>query len=220
MGAGWKPGKRTYLFAVLALLGGGVPAAADVISFGGLITQSTSDGTGPAVNNPSLNNILDGEQYTVTVNFTGSVTVPGTYALSSASISFSVPGAPASETSFGPFQCAAQSTLACFTVSTAGSFYDISLLGCLTTGSGCQSGNELDANFMIPETGLNSQNVAAQGIFALTPLDLLEDDGTTDIQASVTTYSASSVPEPSSVVLLLALLAWIVPRLRLTRTPH
>jgi hypothetical protein len=31
-------------------------------SIGGLITQSTQDGTGPAVNNPALNNIADGAQ--------------------------------------------------------------------------------------------------------------------------------------------------------------
>ena len=39
-------------------------ASAGTLSIGGLITQSTSDGTGPALNNPSLNNVADLESYT------------------------------------------------------------------------------------------------------------------------------------------------------------
>ena len=46
------------------------PAAADTITFGGAIAQSTQDGTGPAANNPDLNNIEDGDLYVVTLDFT------------------------------------------------------------------------------------------------------------------------------------------------------
>ncbi len=38
----------------------GSRAQASVITLPGSITQSTPDGTGPAVNNSSLNNIVDG----------------------------------------------------------------------------------------------------------------------------------------------------------------
>jgi hypothetical protein len=78
-------------------------------------------------------------------------------------------------------------------------------LACLTTGSGCPLGNQLDANFSIVAGGLNSQNVAATGM-GLAPLDLLEDDGVTDIHGSVTSYSQTAVPEPSS----LDLSAWVL----------
>jgi hypothetical protein len=39
---------------------------ADTLTIGGAINQSTQDGTGPAVNNPSLNNISDGDSTTST----------------------------------------------------------------------------------------------------------------------------------------------------------
>jgi hypothetical protein len=44
-----------------------------------------------------------------------------------------------------------------------------------------------------------------RGISGIIPLDLLEDDGVTDIHASVTRYSyapAAAVPEPSAFVML------------------
>ena len=178
-------------------------AVADIITFGGAITQSTLDGTGPAVNNPGLNNILDLQAYTVTLGFLGSITAPGTYNLNS--LTFSVPTAPASEISFGSIS---------LTITTAGGFDQFSVLGCLTTGGGCFVGNQLDANFKIPAASLNSQNVTAIGLDPPHPLDLLEDDGITDIQGTITTYSntgpASTVPEPSLVGLLVCLLAGLV----------
>src|SRR5215510_557101 len=161
-----------FVFAVLAVSGFANVAFADIISFGGAITQSTPDGTGPAVNNPSLNNILDLQTYLVTLMFTGSITAPGTYNLTGGSLTFSVPSAPASEASFGSLS---------LTITANGGFDDFSFLGCLTTGSGCLVGNQLDANFRILATGLNSQNVTATGLDPPHPLDLLEDDGTTDI---------------------------------------
>ena len=176
-------------------------ALADSITFGGVITQSTQDGTGPAVNNPSLNNIRDGDAYSVMLGFAGQVTTTGTYDLTGASLVFRDLTNSAMEASFHFIS---------LTVSADGSFDNISLLGCLTTGSGCNLGNELAANFRIPLGSLNSQNVAAQGIPNLNPsLDLLEDDGVTDIQGSVTTYSY--IPEPWTVALLwpvLPVLVW------------
>ncbi len=169
-------------------------AYADVLTFSGSITQSISDGTGPAVNNPSLNAIKDGDPFAVTLNINGSITSPGTYTNFSGAI-FSDTAVPAGETSFGPIS---------LTINPDGSGLDnISMLGCLTTGSGCPFGNQLAANFAIPVADLNAQNVVANGIPGLTPLDLLEDDGTTDIQGMISGYSyTSSVPEPSTLSLL------------------
>src|SRR5260221_1128617 len=75
-------------------------AFADIITFGGMITQA-QDPTEPAANNPTLNNIQVLQPYLVTLMFTGSLTAPGTYDLTGGSLTFSVPTAPASEASFG-----------------------------------------------------------------------------------------------------------------------
>jgi len=173
-------------------------AAADVIVFNGKITQSTQDFTGPAQNNLSLNNIQDLQAYTATLNFTGSITSPGTYDLTGSSFTFNVPSALATESAFGSIS---------LTITAGGGFDQFSLLACLTTGSGCVFGNQLTANFEIPVGSLNSQNVAATGLDQPHPLDLLEDDGITDIHGSIDSYSysggrTSDVPEPSSIVLL------------------
>jgi hypothetical protein len=194
-------GVRTWVVlavspVVAALLAG--PAAADTITIGGQITQATAQGTGPALNNPELNAILSGDAYTVTLDFTGAIGGPGTYNLAGASVTFADAAAAATETSFSG---------ASFTVAPVGSMDQISMLGCLTTGSGCLLGNYLALNFMIPAAGLNLSGVSAQPIFGLTPLDLLEDDGTTDIQGSVTGYAytgqgATPTPEPGTLTLL------------------
>src|SRR4030088_2777957 len=55
-------------------------AVADIITFGDTITQP-QDPTEPAANNPTLNNILILQPYTVTLGFLGSITTPGTYNL-------------------------------------------------------------------------------------------------------------------------------------------
>ena len=145
-----------------------------------------------------MNNVLDLDAYLVTLIFPGSINAPGTYDLTGSSLTFSDPAAPATETSFGSIS---------LTITLNGGFDEFSLLGCLTTGSGCFVGNQLDADPKIPGRALlNSQSVAAIGLDPPHPLDLLEDDGITDIQGTITTYSytgpASSVPEPSLAGLL------------------
>jgi hypothetical protein len=164
---------------------------AGAINFSGLITQSTSDGTGPAANNPSLNSIADMDNFLVTLTFAGSITAPGTYSLPGATLTFLDTSASVSETSFSSES---------FSVVSDGGFFDLSLQGCLSTGSGCLVGNSLSANFQIPSAGLNSANVMAQMVPNLfPPLDLLEDDGVTDIQGSINSYSYSGAPEPTTI---------------------
>jgi len=186
------------LFAIVATCEFGGYASADTLTFGGGITQSTQDGTGPAVDNPGLNNILDGDVYTASLDFTGSISGPGAFDLTGASLIFQDPSVSAIETSFASIS---------LSISPDAGFFDLSLLGCLNTGSGCAGGNQLDANFRILMTDLNSKTpVAATGLDQPHPMDLLEDDGGTDIQGSIATYSyrrsASPVPEPSSLSLL------------------
>jgi hypothetical protein len=176
-----------------------LPAAlvADTITLGGAITQGTEDGTGPAINNVGLNDIADGDAYILTLNFSGSISGPGNYNLTGFNLSFNDPTASAVETDFNSVN---------WTVTSNAGLYRISMLACLTTGTqGCAGGNQLTLNFGIPLSGLNQQNVTAQSLPLLMPLDLLEDDGVTDIHGSVNTYSyanASEVPEPGSLALL------------------
>ena len=195
-----RSNRLLLLFALLSVcLSWSLNAAA--ITFSGQITQSTFDGTGPAGNNPGLNNIQDGQAYAVTLNFATSIAAPGTY--TPTSLLFSVPLAGASETSFG---------LLSLTITLNGSFDDFSLLGCLTTGSDCASGNQLNANFRIPSASLTSQNVAATGLDQPHPLDLLEDDGVTDLHGSIDLFSntgSAAIPEPSQAVLLGAVLVFL-----------
>jgi hypothetical protein len=184
------------LLAVLPVIGLPQFVAADTIVFQGVITQSTADGTGPAINNPALNSIADGDNFMATLNFIGAINSPGTYPLAGATLLFRDTSAGAIESDFGALS---------ITISANGLFDDISLLGCLNSGSGCLLGNQLAANFEIDGGLLNSENVAAATIFGLSPAtDLLEDDGSTDIQGSVNLYSyreseANQVPEPATV---------------------
>ena len=191
-----KPG-LALIFTSLCLAWA-APVRADTLIISGIINQSTQDGTGPAENNPDLNNILDGDVYTFDLSFTGSITAPGTYDLTGSQLLFNVGASGAAEKNFDSIS---------LTVAQSGGFDSLSILACLTTGSGCNQGNEIDLNFSILAVDLNSQNVTANAIPGLLPLDLLEDDGVTDIHGSATSYSytpggTSSVPEPSSVILI------------------
>lgn len=165
------------------------PCAANVITFGGQITQSTADGTGPASNNPALNGISDGDPFTVTVTLPGTVSGLGSYnPLPGATVAFT--DASISETAFAS---------AFLTVSADAdpSLYDISFLACLSTGSGCNVGNSLSANFAVAAADFGSASASAGAIAGLyPPVDLLEDDGITDIQGTVTNFS--NAPEPSA----------------------
>ncbi len=188
----------TWLGMIALLLGMAcVPALhADTVTIDGTINQSTQDGTGPATNNPSLNDILHGASYTVDLSFAGSIASPGIYDLAGFSLLFSVPAAGAIEKSFDSVS---------MTVAKSGNFARFSVVACLATGSGCNQGNQLDLNFMIPSVDLNSQNVAAQVVPDILPLALMEDDGNTQILGSVATYSYTSgspVPEPSAFVVV------------------
>lgn len=213
----------TLVLAVLIC--GAVPVYADTITVSGAITQSTADGTGPAANNTSLNSINDSDSYSVSLNFVGSISTPGTYnqasKLTGATLVFSDPTAPSTETAFDN----ANSTLK---ITQSAGVDTFNWLGCLTTGVfGCTGGNQLDLIFTIPAAGLNSQNVPAGAVFGQKPFELLEDDGVTDIQGTVTTYSytptASAAPEPGTFTLLasgLASLAALRRRFRSCKRTH
>ena len=191
------------MIAVLAgLAAGASPVLAGVIRIGGVITQSTPDGTGPAFNNPSLNNIQDLQAYTLILTFATPITGPGNYDLTGSSLLFRVATAPASESSFGSIN---------LSIASNGGFDDFSLLACLTTGTSCPASNQLTANFEIPAAMIGSQNVAATGLDQPHPLDLLEDEGTTDIQGSIASYSkTSAAPEPSMAVPLVCVLVGLL----------
>ena len=182
--------------ALLFLAGVATLARADVISVSGQITQSSQDGTGPAVNNTSLNNIADNDVWNLSLAFDGTLTEPGAYnALPNPILTFSDLAAGATEADFSPLS---------LTITDDGTFDQFSLFGCLNTGSGCFVGNMLSASFQIADSDLNAFSAAATGLDQPHPLDLLEDDGTTDIQGSITSYSYGApqgVPEPSTLLL-------------------
>jgi hypothetical protein len=172
-----------------------ISAYADSITINGTITQDLVDSGATAVANQSLNQIRDGDAYNVVLSFSGIVSTPGSYALSS--ILFSDPAAGASESAFisGNMNIALASPMDQFSV-----------LGCLVDAISCFQGNELDLNFQIPAVQLNQTGVTATFIPALLPLDLLEDGGNTEIQGSIDGYSytgaTSSTPEPSTLGLI------------------
>ena len=185
------------LLLLLCCLAAPAPLRADSITVGGAITQSVSDGTGPALNNPALNQIADGDSFTIRLNFAGAISAPGTYTLTG--IGFLSAGGVA-ENNFAS---------AILTIVQSGAADTLSLFAGLATGSGCNQGNELDLNFSIAAADLTSLNAAASQINGLLPLDLLEDDGVTDIHGTVTSFSNTSpastpIPEPSVVLLLLS----------------
>jgi hypothetical protein len=180
---------RRVIWAV-AMCGLASLGYAGTITIGGTITQSTSDGTGPAVNNPGLNLIADGDPFTVTLSFAGPVPAPSAspYNLTGSMLVFT--DGTVTESSFGSIS---------LSIVANGANDDLSLLACLTTGSSCGVGNELTANFAIPAASLTAQSVAATGLDQPHPMDLLEDDSVTDIQGSIAKYS--DVPEAGTIAL-------------------
>jgi hypothetical protein len=159
------------------------------------VTQSVEDGTGPAINNADLNLVLDGDSFDILASFDGPVT-SGIHDLTGLNLIFRGASSDVVERGFNSGS---------LTIAQSGGSAQFSLFGCLGTGSGCGQGNELALTFMIPGGRLNDQNVAAEGIFGLLPLDLLEDDGATDIHGTVNSYSrtaANPTPEPAAFVLM------------------
>jgi hypothetical protein len=186
----------SWLVAALVCYSFVNPALADIITFGGQITQP-QDSTVPAVNNPQLNDIALGDAYTVTFTFKGT-TIPGLQF--SPNLVFADTTDPVTLSSF---------FLVNLSIIGNGSFDDFSLLACLTGGTPCDQGNQLTANFRIPAALLKSQNVTATGLDEPHPLDILDDGGSTDIHGSITTYSytgVAAVPEPSTRALLVIVL--------------
>jgi hypothetical protein len=179
------------LFRVTAMLCYTTLAGATSIVLSGTITQSPADSGVPAVNNPSLNNIADGDAYTVTLSFTNSITMPGAYMLDSALFTDMV--ASASESAF---------TSVSLTITQSGATDQFSVLGCLAN---CAVGNQLALEFAVPAADLNAASPAAP-IPALLPMDLLEDDGNTDIHGTISSYSyqgtAANAPEPATFALV------------------
>lgn len=185
--------KRTAGLLSFLLCACGTVALADTITFGGSITQPNAN---PPAGNASLDLINLNDLYSVTLDFAAPIAGTGTYT-NFTGVAFNDLTVAASETAFDlsnvSLSIAADSNT---------SYYDFSLLACLTTGSGCYTGNQLAANFKILAADLNAASAVAQSIPSLTPLDLLEDGGLTDIQGTVTSYSytaadSNNVPEPA-----------------------
>src|SRR5258708_38389753 len=177
---------------ILAVCGLSNVAVADIINIQGSITLSPSDGGILPVNNAALNSIADGDAYVVTLNFTGSLVFPSPNLFLTGTLTFNDITHPlATESGFSTIN---------ITVAADASFADFSLLGCLTTGGGCMIGTDLSASFQIPSAVVHAQNIMATGLDQPHPFELLEDDGVTDIQRTIASYSytgVSAVPEPS-----------------------
>src|SRR5947209_15923548 len=118
----------------LLLLAGAALLHADTIIVTGTITQP-QDSTEPAANNAALNNIAGGDLFLITLNFNGAISAPGTYNTpTGASLVFTDSHAGASESSY---------LSESLTIAQSGGFDQFSLLGCLTTGTACNQGNQL-----------------------------------------------------------------------------
>ncbi len=160
----------------------------------GTVTQSTVDGTGPAVHTPALNDIVDGQSVQVTLASATPINAPGFYDLTGSSLIFSVPGA-ASEGNFGAIS---------LSLTQVGGTLDFSVYGSVADAD-CSIGNALSASFSIPAGSLGGMNVAATGLDEPHPFELLEDDGVTDLHGSISMYSNTALvttPEPASGVLV------------------
>jgi hypothetical protein len=183
-------------------------AGAGTITLGGVISQSTQDTGTPAVGNTSLNNILDGDAFSVVLNFTDPITSPGTF---TTSVLFTDASATATESGF---------ISGTMVITPSGALSQFAIVGCLIDASSCGTGNQLALDFQIPTTLLSQTGVSVQSIPALLPADLLEDGGSTDIQGGLSTYAytgsvGTATPEPSTAALtLLGIATGLVARRR------
>jgi len=122
----------------------------------------------------------------------GGITGPGVYSLTA--LNFTDLTAGVSETGF---------VSGSMTVSESGAIDQFSVLGCLPS---CGTGNQLALEFSLPQSVLYS-NGSAFPVSPLLPMDLLEDDGSTDIHGTVDSYSydgpgpGTGTPEPVSFAL-------------------
>jgi hypothetical protein len=207
----------TQALTILSALALSSHARADTMTWGGTVDVAQFlEGT--AVQNPSLNGVRDGDPYTATLTFNGSISGPGNYDLTGATLLFSDPTAGATESSFVSEN---------LSVTQDGSSYDLLLFACLSYGVCEYSGALTDilySYFSIPASAINSTNVTAAPLPLFTPFVLGEDGGETEVFGSVTNYSysngpLSSVPEPSETIPLivgLAALSFRASRQRLT----
>jgi uncharacterized protein (TIGR03382 family) len=186
--------KSKHIVAALAMLSLCGLAQAGSITLTGTITQSTADGTGPAVNNTGLNNIADGDLFKIVMNFTGLLSAPSTTNLTYISFTDLAPSAGENQFISGKL-----------VITQSAGTDEFSLVACLIDQTTCLQGNQLALNFSLPSNQLQSGNAAPQTIPGLLPMDLLEDSGSTDIQGTLNTYAfretAATTPEPAGVAL-------------------
>jgi|SRR5579864_2061051 len=195
---------RGFVLAGISLAIFGARANAGSILLTGTITQDLTDSGETAVANPSLNSVIDGDSYTILLNFTGAFP-PLPAGIPLISIQLTDLTHSASETAF---------LSGSMTINQSAGVDVFSGLGCLTDPSTCVLGNELDFNFQIPSSGLGLSGVAAQVVPGLVPsMDLLEDSSGAEVQGSITGYSATGVapgvPEPSTISFAILGLAFL-----------
>ncbi len=179
--------------ACVYLLASGV-AQGTMITLGGTVTQSPQDGGATAVANPALNNVVDADAFTIQLSFAGPIGGPGAIPLTSVSFV---------DTTVSAYELGFISGTAVIT--TAGSMSQFAVVGCLISASSCLTGNQLALNFQVPTSSLTGSNISAQPIPALLAVDLLEDDGATEIQGTLSNYSytgTTSTPEPSTLTMI------------------
>lgn len=164
------------------------------ITFTGAITQGIAELGGAPVANPTLASVTIGDPFTVTLSLPVSPGDSGTYPL--AAILFTDTLQNVSESAF------ISGTLI---ITTDGTTDYLTVLACLIDSVSCAAGNQLALNLTIPFGKTTAAGVSAGAVPGLLPLDLLEDNGLTDIHGAITTYAfsapAAATPEPATALL-------------------